>query len=114
LCGGSFCHGKHVIVKIVSQSADSPNDTPTFFDSVLGETHLKPIENNGIRAVTVGTALWITGVVCLFFARNWLKSTGREDWLWIAIAGVGLGVLGQIYTRRRAAKVAAQSWHTPG
>jgi hypothetical protein len=98
----------------VSQSADSPNDTPPFFDSFIGENHLKPIENNGIRAALVGTALWITGVVCLFLARNWLKSTGREDWLWIAMAGAALGVLGQIYTRRRAAKVATQTWHTPG
>ena len=96
---------------IVSQSADSPNDTQPFFDSFIGENHLKPIENNGIRAALVGTALWITGVVCLFLARNWLKSTGRQDWLWIAVAGVILGVLGQIYTRRRAAKVAAHTWH---
>jgi len=96
----------------VSNSADSPSDTPDFFDSLLGQNTLKPIENNGIRAVSVGMFLWITGLVCLFFARSWLKSTGRQDWLWIAFAGVILGLLGQIYTRRRAVKVAAHAWHT--
>lgn len=97
----------------VSNSADSPSDTPDFFDSLLGKNDLKPIENNGILAVTVGMGLWITALISLLFARDWLKSTGREDWLWIAIAGVVLGLLGQIYTRRRAAKVAAHTWHTP-
>ena len=96
----------------MSNSADSPSDTPDFFDSLLGKNDLKPIENNGIQAVTIGMALWITGLICLFFARPWLKSTGRQDWLWIALAGVALGLLGQIYTRRRAAKVAAHAWHT--
>jgi len=95
----------------VSNSADSPKDTPDSFDSVLGQNDLEPIENNGIQAVTVGMCLWITGLVCLFFARSWLKTTGRQDWLWIALAGVILGLLGQIYTRRRAAKVAANEWH---
>ena len=97
----------------MSDSADSPSGTPDFFDSLLGKNDLKPIENNGIRAVTVGMALWITALICLFLARNWLKSTGRQDWLWIAVAGVILGFLGQIYTRRRAVKVAAHAWHTP-
>jgi len=96
----------------VSNSADFPSDTPDSFGSFLGQNDLKPIENNGILAVSVGMALWTTGLICLFFARSWLKSTGRQDWLWIALAGVILGGLGQIYTRRRAAKVAAHGWHT--
>ena len=58
--------------------------------------------------------LWITALICLFFARSWLVSTGRQDWLWIALTGAILGVLGQIYTRRRAVKVAARTWHTTG
>jgi len=96
----------------VSNGADFPSGSPDFLDSLLGQTGLKPLENNGIRAVTVGMALWTIALICLFFARSWLKSTGRQDWLWIALAGLTLGVLGQIYTRRRAAKVAAKAWHT--
>jgi len=96
----------------VSDSADFPSDTPDFLDSLLGQNVLKPRENNGIRAVTVGMVLWMIAFICLFFTRSWLKSTGRQDWLWIALAGVILGALGQIYTRRRAAKVAANAWHS--
>lgn len=66
---------------------------------------LKPLSVNGITAVTVGTIAWLIALVVLLFARGWLADTGRMDWIWIAVAGVGLGLLGYRYTTRRVKRL---------
>ncbi|NBU32346.1 MAG: DUF2530 domain-containing protein [Actinobacteria bacterium] len=62
---------------------------------------LQPIAVDGIREVTIGTMIWAIGLfVCLLFNEH-LTSRGYSDAKWICLAGVVLGLLGQIYTRRR-------------
>ena len=106
------CHAENAIVRIVTNSADSPQKTKKFFEVNSDKKQLKAIETNGIKAVSIGTGLWLFALACLFLARDWLKTTNHDDWLWICAAGALLGIFGQFYTRRRAKKVAADTWHT--
>jgi len=96
----------------VTNNADSPQETKKFFSTDNSNKQLKAMETNAIAAVSIGTGLWFIALVCLFLARDWVEKTNRGDWLWICAAGALLGIFGQFYTRRRAKRVAADTWHT--
>ena len=68
----------------------------------MNKSELKPLEVNGITAVTLGTLLWLTSFVLLIFTRKWLIENGHENWIWIAASGFVLGLLGYRYTTNRA------------
>ena len=70
---------------------------------------LEPLSVTGITTVTIGTAVWAVLLVVALIARDWLEANGRGDWVWIAAAGTGLGLLGLRYTKRRAARIAKAS-----
>lgn len=70
---------------------------------------LEPLFVTGITTVTIGTVVWAVLFVIALFARNTLVAQGRGDWVWIAAAGTGLGLLGIRYTKRRAARIAQGS-----
>ena len=83
--------------------------TPKNFEST-GEKNpngpeLKPLEVNGITAVTLGTIIWLIALVVLFLARNWLDANSRTHWIWIAASGVVLGLLGYRYTTNRVKRL---------
>jgi hypothetical protein len=61
----------------------------------------KPVDVDGVRTVLVGTVLWAIAFVVLLVLRSDLADSGREWWLWTCLAGVGLGLIGYEYTRRR-------------
>jgi len=66
---------------------------------------LKPLEVNGITAVTIGTMVWAIALVIFLLAQNWLAGTGRSHWILIALSGVGLGLLGYRYTTNRVRRL---------
>ena len=66
---------------------------------------LKPLEVNGITAVTLGTLAWSIALVVLVFSRGWLEETGRTHWIWIAFSGVVLGLLGYRYSTNRVKRL---------
>ena len=66
---------------------------------------LKPLEVNGITAVTLGTIAWAIALVVLLFSRDWLAETGRSHWVWIAASGVVLGLLGYRYSTNRVKRL---------
>jgi hypothetical protein len=66
---------------------------------------LKPLEVNGITAVTLGTIIWLLVLVVLLLARNWLDENSRTHWIWIAGSGVVLGLLGYRYTTNRVKRL---------
>lgn len=66
---------------------------------------LVPLPVNGIIAVQVGTLLWGLGLVISLFTDKWLISHGVHHTPAICIAGVGLGLLGQVYTKRRVKRL---------
>lgn len=66
-----------------------------------------------MRVVGVGTVLWGIAFVTLLAFREKLADAGRDWWIWTALAGFGLGLLGLEYCRRRRDALAASREHPP-
>jgi len=64
---------------------------------------VEPLDVDGVRTVQVGTAVFFVGFLALlpFYAR--LEDNGHTWWLWMCLTGVGLGLFGLEYYRRRRA-----------
>jgi hypothetical protein len=65
-----------------------------------------PVDTDGVRTVAVGTGLWALALAVLVVMRDDLEAAGRSWWIWTAVAGVGLGLLGFEYARRRRDAIA--------
>jgi hypothetical protein len=89
----------------VSNSADSLNESNQSPGESPSKQELKPLEVNGITAVTVGTVIWSAVTLILVFMRNQLEASGRGNWIAIGVAGIILGLLGMRYTKRRVARI---------
>jgi Protein of unknown function (DUF2530) len=62
---------------------------------------VEPLDVDGVRTVEVGTALWLVAFLALLPFYGRLEESGRQWWLWTCLAGVGLGLFGLEYCRRR-------------
>lgn len=60
-----------------------------------------PMDVDGVRTMTVGTIAWAVIAVGLVPFLGTLDQQGRTWWLWTAVAGFGLGLIGIEYCRRR-------------
>jgi len=69
---------------------------------------VEPLDVDGVRTVQVGTAVFFVAFLALLPFYGRLQDDGRTWWLWMCLAGVGLGLLGQEYCRRRRAYRAAR------
>jgi hypothetical protein len=69
-----------------------------------------PLDVDGVRTVTVGSALWFLAFVGMLPFYGRLSDSGRGWWLWTCLAGLALGLFGLEYCRRRRA---ARSAHRP-
>lgn len=67
-----------------------------------------PLDVDGVRTVTVGTALWVVGFLALLPFIGPLRESGNIWWLWTCLAGFGLGLIGIEYCRRRRQALALQ------
>ncbi len=63
---------------------------------------IPPLDVAGVRTVQVGTALWTLAFLGLLPFYGRLRDDGHLWWLWTCLAGVGLGLFGIEYCRRRA------------
>ena len=51
--------------------------------------------------VVTGIAMWAVAFVVLFVFRDRLEDDGLDWWLWVPVAGFGLGLIGLWYCKRR-------------
>jgi Protein of unknown function (DUF2530) len=68
-----------------------------------------PLDVTGVRTVTVGTALFVLAFLALLPFTDDLRRDDRLWWLWTCGAGIGLGLFGIRYCRRRAAAIARRA-----
>jgi hypothetical protein len=60
-----------------------------------------PLDVDGVRTVEVGVGLWLVAFIALLPFYGRLADDGRGWWLWTCMAGLGLGLFGLEYCRRR-------------
>ena len=61
---------------------------------------------NGIRTVQIGTIGWAIGAIALLPFYGRLQEDGHTWWIWVCVAGFGLGLVGLDFLRRRARRLA--------
>ena len=71
----------------------------------LKHAEVKALDLSGISSVLTGIALWVVTFVVLLFFRGNLDRSDKEWWLWVAVAGAGLGLIGLWYCKRRWAAI---------
>lgn len=81
---------------------------PTSVASDASAVVVVPAQFSECAPVAVGTAVWALLFVIGLFIRPDLIESGREWWIWSAAAGVGLGLIGYLYLRRRQARLLAR------
>lgn len=62
---------------------------------------VEPLDVDGVRTVGVGAGIWLVAFLALLPFYGTLENTGRSWWLWTCIAGMGMGLIGVEYCRRR-------------
>ncbi|MEQ6903618.1 DUF2530 domain-containing protein [Nocardioides sp. YIM 152588] len=62
---------------------------------------VEPLDVDGVRTVQVGTVLFLVAFVGLLPFYGSLQEHGRTWLLWMCLTGVGLGLIGQGYCKRR-------------
>jgi len=50
-------------------------------------------------AISVGMLLWAVALVVMLLTQDALEASGREWWLWTAVAGLVIGAIAFLYTR---------------
>lgn len=63
--------------------------------------NVEPMDVDGVRTVEVGSALWLVAFLALLPFYGRLEESGRLWWLWTCMAGLGLGLIGLEFCRRR-------------
>ena len=89
----------------MGNSADSLNESESGSIGAGSKKELKPLEVNGITAVTLGTGIWSVATLIMVLMRDQLEASGRGDWIAIGVCGIILGLLGMRYSKRRAARI---------
>lgn len=67
---------------------------------------VRPVDVDGVRTVAIVTVGWGVAFVALALRQGQLNDAGNGWWLWTCLAGVGLGLLGLEYCRKRRDAIA--------
>jgi hypothetical protein len=68
---------------------------------------VEPLEVDAVVVVTAGTALWAVALVVLVLLHGTLDRHGAGWWVWAAVAGIGLGLIGLSMAIPRRARLRA-------
>ena len=60
-----------------------------------------------MTVIAVGTVLWAIALALTLVLHDRLADDGNADWVWVAAAGLFLGVIGLLHVRRRAARLSS-------
>ena len=77
----------------------------------LRQADVQPLDVSGIPTVIVGIVAWAIALVLALIFRHDLAADDRGWWVWVTVVGLGLGVFGLFYCRRRWAAI--QAGHRP-
>ncbi|TQO20617.1 uncharacterized protein DUF2530 [Rhodoglobus vestalii] len=62
------------------------------------------VETDDRKAMLVGIVLWVLALAVLLLFIEPLNAAGNLWWLWTAVAGLALGLVGLMYTHVRHGK----------
>jgi hypothetical protein len=97
---------RHALVRVAYAGAVAEeNPAGQLARGEIRTAEVEALDLSGISAMWVGIAAWAIGFFVLLVFRDDLERAGREWWLWVAVAGFGLGWVGLWYCRRRWAKI---------
>ena len=69
----------------------------------------EPVVTDDRKALLVGTAAWLLAIAAFVLFIDSLRDAGNGWWIWVAIAGIAIGLLGLVnvhlrHERERAAR----------
>ena len=94
---------------MAAEKSSSKRNDPTsqLARGELVHAEVKPLDLSGIPSVIAGIIAWAVAFVVVLIFRDELKKDGLEWWLWVTVAGFGLGWIGLAYCRHRWAAIQA-------
>jgi hypothetical protein len=60
-----------------------------------------PAKTDDRKAILVGITLWLLALIAFLLFLHPLIEAGNRWWLWSCVTGIGLGLVGLLYTHRR-------------
>lgn len=84
----------------MSQSPDSAKSQAATSTAELPEA--KPLDADGVTVFVLGTVVFAIASVVAILMRSTLIDNGNDWWVWVCIAGTGVGLLGCAYSIRRS------------
>lgn len=70
---------------------------------------VEPLDLDGVRTMQVGVVAWAAALVVLLALRGRLVAHDAEWWIWVCVAGLGLGLVGWDHcARKRRRRIAEE------
>jgi len=63
----------------------APNDEPT---TVVDAAEIKPLDVDGVRVIVIGVIAWLVALIVVLIVDP------HSEWVWVCVAGLGLGIPG--------------------
>ena len=64
----------------------------------------EPVATDDRKAMLLGLVMWVVALIVVLIFLEPVRAAGNEWWLWAAVAGIVLGLIGLLYTHLRRGK----------